>query len=149
MTRSKSITPVRKVMDDAERERAQCMARAQRRVIEAESKLQELARYHVDYSASFSRVASEGLVSTSLRDFQVFLSRLAEAERQQERIVARAREDLAVETRRWQDAAQRSKALALVVDRWSGEERRQDERRDQLETDDRAQRMLRGARVPH
>ena len=136
-------------MDEAERERAQCMARAQRRVIEAESKLQELARYHVDYSASFSRVASEGLVSTSLRDFQVFLSRLAEAERQQERIVARAREDLAVETRRWQDAAQRSKALALVVDRWSGEERRQDERRDQLETDDRAQRMLRGARVPH
>ena len=147
MTRSKSIKPVRKVMDDTERERAQCMARAQRRVIEAESKLQELARYHVDYSASFSRVASEGLVSTSLRDFQVFLSRLAEAERQQERIVARAREDLATETRRWQDAAQRSKALALVVDRWSGEERRQDERRDQLETDDRAQRMLRGARV--
>ena len=147
MTRSKSITPVRKVMDDAERERAQCMARAQRRVIEAESKLQELARYHVDYSASFSRVASEGLASTSLRDFQVFLSRLAEAERQQERIVARAREDLAAETRRWQDAAQRSKALALVVDRWNGEERRQDERRDQLETDDRAQRISRGARV--
>ncbi len=147
MTRSKSITPVRKVMDDTERERAQCMARAQRRVLEAEGKLQELSRYHVDYSASFSRVASEGLVSTSLRDFQAFLSRLAEAERQQERIVARAREDLATETRRWQDAAQRSKALALVVDRWSGEERRQDERRDQLETDDRAQRMLRGARV--
>ena len=111
--------------------------------------LQELARYHVDYSASFSRVASEGLVSTSLRDFQVFLSRLAEAERQQERIVARAREDLATETRRWQDAAQRSKALALVVDRWSGEERRQDERRDQLETDDRAQRITHGTRVQH
>ena len=114
---------------------------------EAEAKLQELSRYYVDYAASFSRMATEGLISSSLRDFQVFLSRLADAERQQERIVARAREDLAAETHRWQDAARRAKALALVVDRWTGEERRQDERRDQLETDDRAQRMLRSARV--
>ncbi|MEO8308288.1 MAG: flagellar export protein FliJ [Pseudomonadota bacterium] len=138
---------MRKVLDDVERERMQAMANAQRRVTEAEAKLQELARYHVDYAASFSKVATKGLMSTSLRDFQVFLSRLAEAQRQQERIVARAREDLGAETHRWQNAAQRSKALAVVVDRWTGEERRQDERRDQLETDDRAQRMSRGARV--
>ena len=147
MTRSKSIAPVRKVIDDAERALAQGMAQAQRRVVEAEAKLQELSRYYVDYAASFSRLATKGLLSTSLRDFQVFLSRLAEAEKQQERIVARAREDLATETHRWQDAARRSKALALVVERWTGEERRQDERRDQLETDDRAQRMSRGTRL--
>jgi flagellar FliJ protein len=147
MTRSKSIAPVRKVMEDTERERAQAMAKARRRVAEAEAKLHELSRYHVDYATSFSRVASEGLISTALRDFQVFLARLAEAERQQERIVARAREDLAAETHRWQEAAQRSKALGLVVERWSCEERRQDERRDQLETDDRAQRLLNSARV--
>jgi flagellar FliJ protein len=147
MTRTKRMAPLRKVMDETERERAKGMARARRRVVEAEAKLQELSRYHIDYAKSFSRVAARGLMSTSLRDFQVFLARLAEAARQQERIVARAREDLAAETHRWQDAAQRSKALALVVDRWSGEERRQDERREQLETDERAQRMLHGDRV--
>jgi flagellar export protein FliJ len=147
MTRSKSIAPVRKVMDDAERELAKCVAKAQRRVAEAEAKLQELSRYYVDYAASFSRLATKGLISTSLRDFQVFLARLAEAEKQQERIVARAREDLAAETHRWRDAAQRSKALALVVERWTGEERLQDERRDQLETDDRAQRMMPSVRA--
>jgi len=147
VTRSKRMAPIRKAIDETERERAQCMARARRKASDAEAKLQELTRYRLDYAKSFSRAAGNGLMSSALRDFQVFLARLAEAERQQEQIVARAREDLAAETHRWQDAAQRSKALAVVVDRWSGEERRQGERREQLETDERAQRMLQTARA--
>ena len=143
MNRSKRIAPVQKVMEDSERERAQSMALAQRRVIEAEAKLRELSRYHVDYAKSFHRQAAGGLMSSSLRDFQVFLARLAEAAKQQEHIVARAREDLAAETHRWQDAARRAKALGLVVDRWRGEERSEIDRREQRDTDERAQRLLR------
>ena len=149
MNRSKRIAPVQKVMEDSERERARTMALAQRRVTDAESKLCELSRYHVDYAKSFHRQAAEGLMSSSLRDFQVFLARLAEAAKQQEHIVARAREDLAAETHRWQDAARRAKALGLVVNGWLGEERREVDRREQRDTDERAQWQLRAAGAPH
>ncbi|MEP7311473.1 MAG: flagellar export protein FliJ [Pseudomonadota bacterium] len=149
MNRSKRIAPVQKVMEESERERAQIMALAQRRVSEAESKLRELSRYHVDYAKSFHRQAAEGLMSSSLRDFQVFLARLAEAAKQQEHIVARAREDLAAETHRWQDAARRAKALGLVVNGWLGEERLEVDRREQRDTDERGQWQLRAAGAQH
>jgi flagellar FliJ protein len=145
MTRTDRMVPVQRVMDDSEKQHARSLAAAQRRVGEAEAKLAELQRYHVDYAQSFSRRATAGSSGLALRDFQAFLTRLAEAAKAQEQIVARAREDLAAETHHWQGAARRAKAIGVVVDRWRGEELRVQERREQQETDERAQQMLRPA----
>ena len=141
MTRTERMEPVQRIMDDSERQHAQRLAAAQGRLAEAEAKLAELQRYHVEYAQSFSRQASAGTTGMALRDFQAFLSRLAEAAQQQEHFVARAREDVAAETHHWQGAARKAKALGMVVERWRGEENLVLERRDQQETDERAQRL--------
>jgi flagellar FliJ protein len=54
--------------------------------------------------------------------------------------VNRAHAEHQAERVKWQDALKRSKALGHVMDRWQAEERNVSERREQRESDERAQR---------
>jgi flagellar FliJ protein len=138
MTRAKRLAPVQKVMESTERDRAGRMGIAQRRVVEAETKLAELERYHADYAQSFNERASAGIASAGLRDYQAFLARLVEAVHQQRRILARVKLELESDRRSWQEAARRVAAVGTVVERWRGDERREADQREQRESDERA-----------
>lgn len=140
MTRAKRLEPVQDIVSDAERRLAQSLAAHERRVSEAEVKLQDLQRYKSEYERQFAQRAGGGMGVTDLRDYQAFLGRLTEAIRQQHGIVQRVRVERDAERLRWQDAAKRVKALDHVVERWQLEERKALDRREQRETDERAQR---------
>jgi flagellar protein FliJ len=142
MTRTKRIAPVQTLFDDNERRLAQSLAAFERRAAESEKKLQELERYRAEYEKQFTQRAGRGIGATDLRDYQAFLARLNEAIRQQTALVQRAQIERDAERQRWQDSARRAKALGFVVDGWRAEERRADDRRDQRETDERAQRKV-------
>lgn len=141
MTRTKRIEPVQRLMDGQEKDQAQVLARARTRLAEAEAKLAELARYRGDYERGFREQAAGGLASQRLRDYRLFLARLDEALRQQQANVQRLREELEAQTRLWQEAARRSRALGVVVERWRGEERLAADRQEQRDTDERASGM--------
>lgn len=138
MTRTQRIEPVRQLVDDDERRRSQQLAQARAKQADAENKRNELARYREDYQRGFERQAGEGASSLRLRDYRLFLARLDEALRQQDGVVARARADVERETRAWQEAARKARALGHVVEKWRGEERLAAERQEQRETDERA-----------
>lgn len=142
MTRAKRLEPVQNLVDDTERRLALSLAAFERRVTENETKLQELERYRAEYERQFSQRAGKGIGATDLRDYQAFLARLGEAIKQQQSIVQRARAERDAERQRWQDAAKRSKALGHVVEQWRTEERRTSDRREQRESDERAQRKV-------
>jgi flagellar FliJ protein len=142
VTRAKRMKPVQNLYDDTERRTAMSLATIERRVAEAEAKLQELERYRVDYDKQFAQRAGVGIGVTALRDYQVFLARLAEAIRQQQAVVKRAQSERDAERQRWQEAAKRAKALGHVVEQWQTEERRASDRREQRESDERAQRRV-------
>jgi flagellar FliJ protein len=140
MTRSERMEPVKQVFGKAEKERARELGDAQRRLTDAEARLNELANYRGEYLGAFRKRAEDGTSVRALRDFQVFLARLDEALRQQESIVAAAREQAAGSRRNWQGAARQVKAVESVVDRWQHAEVRALERHEQKESDERAQR---------
>lgn len=142
MTRTKRMKPVQNLVDQNERRLAQGLAAGERKVEEAQSKLQELERYRCEYEKQLSQRAGRGIGAMDLRDYQVFLARLADAIHQQQAIVQRARTERDAERLRWQEAAKRSKVLGHVVERWQSEERRMFERREQYESDERAQRKV-------
>jgi flagellar FliJ protein len=144
MKRTQRIIPVRRLADDAERGKAILLAQAQRQLLSAEGKLHELRRYREDYAASFQARAASGCGVATLRDFQLFLARLQDAVRQQETHVQGARDVVQETTRQWRKSAQRAKTLDAVVDRWQLEETRDQDRRQQLATDERAQRGGKG-----
>jgi flagellar FliJ protein len=137
------MAPVQRVLGDAERDRARELGDAQRRLADAEVRLTELRTYQGEYLRSFRQRASSGQSVVALRDFQAFLARLEEALRQQESLVAAAREQASGSRRSWQGAARQVKAVESVVDRWQAVEARAGEQREQKETDERAQRMAR------
>ena len=140
MTRAKRLEPVQDIVGDAERRLAQSLAAHERRVAEGEVKLQDLQRYKSEYERQFTQRAGTGMGVTDLRDYQAFLARLTEAIRQQHGVVQRLRVERDTERSRWQEAAKRAKALDHVVERWQLEERKALDRREQRETDERAQR---------
>lgn len=144
MKRSERMVPVQKVLDGAERDRARDMGAAQRNLGAAETRLQELQQYHMDYVRGFQQTARAGRNVMALRDFQSFLGRLEEAIRQQEQIVAQARQGVAGSTQLWRSAARKVKAVETVVDRWQVDEQRQENRREQKETDERAAQSAHG-----
>jgi flagellar FliJ protein len=141
MTRTKRIAPVQTLFDDNERRLAQSLAAYERRVTDSETKLGELERYRSEYEKQFTHSAGRGMGVTELRDYQAFLARLSEAIRQQRTLTQRAQIERDAERQRWQEAARRAKALEVVVDGWKAEERRAIDKRDQRETDERAQRI--------
>jgi flagellar FliJ protein len=148
MTRSERMAPVQQVLEDSEQSRARELGDGQRRLADAESKLNELKAYHGEYQRGFRQRAEDGTSVTALRDFQAFLARLELAVGQQEKIVAAAREAVAAQRRNWQGAARQVKAVESVVDRWRSAEVKEGERRDQKETDERAQRAALRTRGP-
>ena len=142
MKRAKRLEPVQQIVDDAQRRLALSVAAFEKRVLEGEAKLQEHQRYKGEYEQQFSQRAGRGIGATDLRDYQAFLARLAEAIRQQQALVTRARAEHQAERVKWQEALKRSKALGHVVERWQAEERHMNDRRDQRESDERAQRKF-------
>jgi flagellar FliJ protein len=140
MNRGNRLEPVRKAVDDTERRRAEKLAASEQRLGECERKLHELEEYQSDYRQTFNSRASGGIGSAGLRDYQLFLARLAEAIRQQTQLVTAMRSERDLEQKRWQEAARRCKAIDHVVDHWHAEERRAGERREQRDSDERAQR---------
>jgi flagellar protein FliJ len=142
VTRAKRMKPVQNLYDDTERRLAVGLTTLERKVADAEAKLQELERYRSDYDKQFAQRAGGGIGVTALRDYQAFLARLSEAIRQQQAVVKRAQSERDAERQRWQEAAKRAKALGHVVEQWQTEERRASDRREQRESDERAQRRV-------
>jgi flagellar FliJ protein len=140
MTRAKRLEPVQHIVDEAQKRLALSVAAFEKRVLDGEAKLAELERYKAEYEQGFSQRAGRGIGVTELRDYQAFLAKLAEAIKQQQALVNRARAEHQAERLKWQDALKRSKALGHVVERWHAEERHVSDRREQRESDERAQR---------
>jgi flagellar protein FliJ len=138
--RSKRMQTVEQVVSDVERKRAEALATSERHVSESENKLAELETYQKTYADQFHASAGSGIGAAKLRDFQTFMARLAEAVKQQTQIVLKAKADRDAELKTWRHAAQRAEAVGGLVKRWQTEERRQDDRREQSESDERSQR---------
>ena len=136
----KALKTAQRVADEHERQRAEALGARERRVQECETKLQELENYEANYAREFTRRARDGMGAAGLREFQTFLGRLAEAVQQQREIVRRARAERDSDLTVWQHAAQRAEMVDRVVKRREREELQAQDRKEQRESDERAQR---------
>ncbi len=77
----------------------------------------------------------------SAREYQVFLSRLDEALRQQAQILTQARLQRTAELENWRNAARRATAVGNLATHWQAEERLAADKIEQKETDERSQQL--------
>ncbi len=139
MKKTQRIDMVQRVVDDHERKKAEALALCERRVSEAQLRLEELENYRSAYVQEFKKRAQTGVNGAGAREYQVFLSRLDEALHHQSQIVSQAEVARSAELESWRSAARRAAAVGTVAEHWRAEERREQDRRDQHETDERSQ----------
>jgi flagellar protein FliJ len=144
MSPTQRLQLVQRVTDETERQHARKLAQSRTRVEQCEAKLKELQGYHAGYIRDFGQRAACGIGGAGIREFQAFLIKLAEAIRQQEELLRRARADSESVRNNWQEAAQRSQIMDKVVERHADRETKARDRRDQRESDDRSQRAAKG-----
>jgi flagellar FliJ protein len=135
---------VQRVTDEKERQHARKLAQSRTRVAQCEAKLKELQGYREGYVRDFDKRATAGIRGAGIREFQAFLTKLAEAIRQQEELLEKARGDSEADRTHWQGAAQRSQIMDKVVEQHTAKETKARDRREQRETDDRGQRTAKG-----
>jgi flagellar FliJ protein len=136
--RSDRVDLVQRVTRQTERECAEQLREAERHLTSCEAKLAELQGYRGEYESRLGNAGTRQI--GALRDYQAFLARLGEAIDQASLLVTQARVRRDGERRRWQEAAQRTHAIGSLAERWQTEERRAEDRREQRDSDERAQR---------
>lgn len=144
MSPTRRLQLVQRVTDERERRQAQRLAQTRERVAQCEAKLKELQGYHAGYLRDFERRAAAGIGAGGIREFHAFLAKLAEAIRQQEELLQKARAESKAARGTWQGAAQRSQIIDKVVEQHTALENRAREQRDQRESDERGQRTVNG-----
>ena len=140
MSRGEQLDLVQQIATRTERERAERLAEAERNAIEAEQKLVALERYRNEYEDQLAQRGAGGVDISGVREFQAFLARLGEALVAQRQVLAAARATRDQLLNSWREAAQRAQVVQTLADRWQTEERREEDRRDQRESDELAQR---------
>jgi flagellar protein FliJ len=140
VTRGDRLDVVQQVTSRTERERAERLAEAERNAIDAEQKLVALERYRNEYEEQLATRGAAGVDISGVREFQAFLARLGEALVAQRQVLADARAAREEMLSSWREAAQRAQVVQTLQDRWQDEARRDEDRRDQRESDELAQR---------
>ncbi len=141
MSRARRFEPVHDIARDAESSCAARMAGMERRLADAERRLLELRRYRQEYQDSLTIRATNGLEVRSVREFQIFLARLTAAIGAQEVLVEQLQAGCKRERNDLRAAIVRRQALGKVIEKVHVEERKMEDRRFQIEQDERAMRM--------
>ncbi|HXR19121.1 MAG TPA: flagellar export protein FliJ [Steroidobacteraceae bacterium] len=144
MRRAKQLQPVGKLMEELERESLLRVSAAQSRLDEAQQRRADLQRYLDEYREMFAQRARSGMGVTGMRDYQIFIARLAEAVQAQQSMVEQLTLECQRERESWMQAAARKSAVGKAIDKAHAEDRKAEDRRTQRELDERAQRQ-RGA----
>jgi flagellar FliJ protein len=139
MTKSKRMQPVAKVAEQRERKAAVEMAEFRRFLDAQQVKLDELNNYRNDYARTFEQAGRGGMDAARMADYRRILARLNDAIVYQEQRLASLHSEYEQVRRRWTDTRTRAAALDKVMERYREEERRDGDRREQGESDERAQ----------
>ena len=140
MPPSDRFKPIQRIATHQERKAAAALGESLKQREAAQQRLDELRQYLAEYLERFGKAAGNGISSSQILEYQVFISKLEAAIVQQEEIVARSQQDCDSSKANWRGRYTRSKAMENAVDRMLVEERKVDDRKEQSETDDRGPR---------
>jgi len=140
MTKSKRLKPISEIADAKERDAARHMGDQQSVLDQHQTKLEELIKYRGEYADKMVAAGGSGVSAGQMQEYSLFIRRLDEAIVFQRSQIELAVRQLEVKQREWRVMHTRSEALNKVVSRYKTAEMREQDRREQNESDERAQR---------
>jgi len=140
MVQSKRLKPVHRVAESKEQTAAKELGDSKRYVNAQEERLEELRRYHDEYLDRFHSAAKIGMSALQLQEYRAFLAKLERAIREQETVIKDGLNVHKFKKDNWQQKHVRTQALGKVIDRYKTAEVKDQDKREQRESDDRSQR---------
>jgi len=137
---SKRFKPIQKIATHKERKAAAALGESLKQREAAQAQLDDLRQYRAEYLERFSGATQAGLSSRQIIEYQVFITKLETAITQQEEIVSQSQQACDSSKAQWRGRYTKSKAMENVVGRMQKAERKDINRKEQSESDDRAQR---------
>ncbi|HHI94984.1 MAG TPA: flagellar export protein FliJ [Gammaproteobacteria bacterium] len=141
MKRSQRLAPVVKVAENREQQAARSLGDSQSALNQAQQRLDELKNYREEYIQRFHANGAVGMSAVQMGDYRLFLSNLSRAIEQQTALVQQAAAVVEEQRQKWFTRRGKVKMLGNVVSRFQADEQRVVDRKEQLEQDERAQRM--------
>ncbi len=123
-------------------EAAKRLGRAVRASEESQQKLTLLQQYREDYAARFQANLAAGLSASGYRNFQVFIDKLDSAIVSQQHVVDEAERRVAHERGAWQASERKRMSYDTLATRAQKEMQKQENRRDQKQSDEHAARLM-------
>ena len=137
---SKRFKPIQKIATHKERKAAAALGESLKLREAARQRLEELRAYRSEYLERFAGATRAGVSSRQILEYQVFISKLETAIAQQEEIFSQSQQVCDSSKAQWRGRYTKSKAMDNVVDRMRQAERKDLDRKEQTESDERAQR---------
>ena len=141
--RAARLAPVVDMASKAEWDAATQLGRCQQQLLAAQQKLAELERYRNDYQQQWISQGQKGVSGQWLMNYQRFLSQLETAVAQQANSVTWHREAVDKARLNWQERYARLEGLRKLVERYLEEARQAEDKREQKQLDELAQRTRR------
>ncbi|MBG5097374.1 flagella biosynthesis chaperone FliJ [Pseudomonas aeruginosa] len=141
--RAARLAPVVDMASKAERDAATPLGKCQQQLLAAQQKLAELERYRNDYQQQWISQGQKGVSGQWLMNYQRFLSQLETAVVQQANSVTWHREAVDKARLNWQERYARLEGLRKLVERYLEEARQAEDKREQKQLDELAQRTRR------
>jgi flagellar FliJ protein len=138
MNRLKKMQPILELAERKQTDAVQRFGMGQQKLAAARSNLQHLQGYRENYSSRFQDSGQQGMSMQQLTEYRAFLSKINKAVADQERAVTLAEAELENLRANWEDAHRHLLGIQKVVEKLTQAEIAKEQKREQLEQDDRA-----------
>jgi flagellar protein FliJ len=135
------MQPVAQHADQKEQDAVRLFVEAQRILEAAEQQLQQIFSYREEYSQQLLAADSDDLSAQRLRDHQSFVARIGQTIEQLHIDIENKKQICEMQKQAWLKCRGRSYALNSVVEKYKLEEFKEQERFEQKEQDEHAQRI--------
>ncbi|MBK9131092.1 MAG: flagellar export protein FliJ [Gammaproteobacteria bacterium] len=143
MTRSERLEPIAGLQRDKEIQATRVLGESRNRYLSQERRLADLEKFLREYQQRF-QTEGGGATIERFKEYRRFTERLDAAIQQQKKLLEECRRELDQHNRYWNEVSSKRRALDKVIDRFQREEVSRVQRREQRESDDRAQRARPG-----
>jgi len=140
--RSRRMQPVANHADQKEQDAVRVFVAAQQKLVAAEQQLEQLLGYRQEYEDKLLSSQANGIGIQRIRDFYGFLEKLKLTIEQANFEIETCKQECEQKKLLWLACRTRSQALNMVVEKYQQEEFKQQERAEQKEMDEHAQRIV-------
>lgn len=141
MKKSQRIKTLVDLKAEQEKNAMKDLGIAQKKSLDIQTQVESLKKYRQEYQNKFNQLGSGGINISQLMEFKSFIDKLDQAIAGQERSLRQSQEYLLVKRKAWESIHHKTNSLQKVMDSAMAAEMKHENKREQLELDERATRL--------